>query len=61
MSMDSVWAALALVLVIEGLLPFLSPKGWKRAMSRLVRMQDAQIRLYAFLAIAAGLLMLWLR
>jgi uncharacterized protein YjeT (DUF2065 family) len=29
-SADTFWSALALVLVIEGILPFVSPGGWRR-------------------------------
>jgi len=56
---ENLWAALALVLVIEGLLPFLSPQGWRRAVGQIAQLQDGQIRFFALLAILAGMLMLW--
>jgi membrane protease subunit HflC len=39
-------AALALVLVIEGLLPFLSPGGWRRLFAQLLQLQDGQVRFF---------------
>ncbi|BEP92519.1 DUF2065 domain-containing protein [Acidovorax sp. A79] len=59
MTFDSLWTALALVLVIEGLLPFLSPQGWRRAVSQIALLQDGQIRFFALLAIVAGVAVLW--
>ena len=59
MTFDSLWTALALVLVIEGLLPFLSPQGWRRAISRIALLRDGQIRFFALLAIVAGVALLW--
>jgi uncharacterized protein YjeT (DUF2065 family) len=56
---ESLWAALALVLVIEGLLPFLSPQSWRRAVAQIALLQDGQIRFFGLLAIVAGVLMLW--
>ncbi|QLA80606.1 MULTISPECIES: DUF2065 domain-containing protein [unclassified Acidovorax] len=60
MDSESLWAALALVLVIEGLLPFLSPQSWRRAVAQISLLQDGQIRFFGLLAIVAGVLMLWL-
>lgn len=60
MTWESLWTALALVLVIEGLLPFFSPQSWRRMVQQIAHLQDGQIRFFAFLAIIAGLLMLWL-
>jgi uncharacterized protein len=58
--MDNLWAALALVLVIEGLLPFISPGGWRRMFEQVLKLHDGQIRFYGMLSIAAGLILLWL-
>ncbi|WP_298207800.1 DUF2065 domain-containing protein [Acidovorax sp.] len=61
MTWDSLWGALALVLLIEGLLPFLSPQGWRRTVLQIAQLQDGQIRFFALLAILAGTAMLlWL-
>ena len=53
------WAALALVLVAEGLLPFISPGGWRRMFTQLLQLNDGQIRFFGLVTIVAGLLLLW--
>ncbi len=50
--------ALALMLVIEGLFPLLSPSGWRDAFLRLTRLKDGQIRFMGLVSMAAGLLLL---
>jgi uncharacterized protein YjeT (DUF2065 family) len=50
--------ALALMLVFEGLLPFLSPKTWRQAFERATRMSDGQIRFVGLISLLAGLLLL---
>jgi len=57
---DSVWMAVALVLLIEGLVPFVSPAGWRRVFSQLLLLRDGQIRFFALLSIVVGLFMLLL-
>jgi uncharacterized protein YjeT (DUF2065 family) len=56
---DALWAALALVLVLEGLLPFISPGGWRRTFQRLLALQDGQLRFFGLCSIGLGLLLLW--
>jgi hypothetical protein len=56
---DTLWMALALVLVIEGLYPFVSPGNWRRTFSQLLQLSDGQIRMFAMVSISAGLLMIW--
>jgi len=41
---DIILAALALMLVIEGILPFSAPRVWRETFRRLVEMSDGQIR-----------------
>ena len=55
---DSLWTALALVLVIEGLLPFLSPASWRHVFTQMVQLRDGQIRFFALLCILSGIVML---
>jgi len=57
---NGIWAALALVLVIEGLLPLLSPAAWRRMFQQLLELQDGQLRFFGLCSIASGLLLLWL-
>ena len=60
---DSLLTACALVLVIEGLLPFLSPAGWRRIFEQATRLTDGQIRFLGLtsIIIGSGLLALWLK
>ena len=53
-----VLGALALMLVFEGLLPFLSPTKWRRVFERALRMSDGQIRFLGLSSILAGMLLL---
>jgi hypothetical protein len=57
---DVFWLALALVLVIEGLFPFLSPAQWKRMFLQIVQMRDGQIRFFGLCSVMGGLLLIWL-
>ena len=58
--MDTLWAALALVLVIEGLLPFVSPGGWRRMFQQMLQLSDGQIRFFGLCSVLLGLGLLWL-
>lgn len=51
-------AAFALYLVLEGIMPFLNPGGMKRAISVMLSIPDAQLRLGGLGAIVAGLVLL---
>jgi uncharacterized protein YjeT (DUF2065 family) len=53
------WLAMALVLVIEGLFPFLSPGGWRRMFTQILGLSDGQIRFFGLCSIVAGLVWLW--
>jgi uncharacterized protein YjeT (DUF2065 family) len=52
--------ALALMLVIEGLLPFLMPTLWRETFRKLTEMSDGQIRFIGLTSMLAGLLLLYL-
>jgi uncharacterized protein YjeT (DUF2065 family) len=54
------WSALALVLVLEGLFPFLSPRGWRQTFLKLLQLRDGQLRFFGLTSILLGLLALWL-
>ncbi len=54
------WAALALMLVLEGLLPFLSPRTYRQAVAQLASLPDRSLRLLALGLILSGLLLLGL-
>ena len=50
--------ALALMLIIEGLLPFLAPNLWRETFRRIIRMTDGQIRFFGLSSMLAGVLLL---
>ena len=52
--------ALALMLVIEGLLPFLAPKVWRETFLRLMQLSDGQIRFFGLTSMIAGLVLLYI-
>ncbi len=52
--------ALALMLVVEGLLPFLAPKLWRETFLRLMQLSDGQIRFFGLTSMIVGLLLLLL-
>jgi uncharacterized protein YjeT (DUF2065 family) len=54
------WAALGLMLVLEGLFPFLSPGGWRQTFMKLLQLRDGQLRFFGLTSIVLGLLWLWL-
>jgi uncharacterized protein len=56
--MQTFLTAVALVLIIEGLLPFFSPQGWRKVFEQVLKMTDGQIRFYGLASLAIGLLML---
>ncbi len=51
---------LALMLVIEGIVPFLFPNLWRDTFSKLVLLSDGQLRFVGISAMLAGLLLLYL-
>ena len=52
---ETLWTALALVLVVEGVLPFASPRAWRDTFRRLIELSDGQIRFVGLVSIAVGL------
>lgn len=59
--MLSYWLiGLALMLVIEGIMPFLFPVLWRDTFRRLVLLSDGQIRFIGISSMLAGLLLLYL-
>jgi uncharacterized protein YjeT (DUF2065 family) len=58
--LDWVWGALALMLVFEGLLPFLSPTAWRNVFERALKLSDGQIRFIGLSSMLVGLLLLLL-
>ena len=60
MAWTEILTALALVLVIEGLLPFASPGRYRQMVAEVVRLRDNQIRIVGLVIIFVGLALLYL-
>lgn len=50
--------AFALMLVIEGLLPFLAPRVWRETFRRVMEMSDGQIRFIGLSSMLFGVVLL---
>jgi uncharacterized protein YjeT (DUF2065 family) len=57
---ESLLAAFALVLVIEGLLPLAAPRLWRESFRKLVDLTDGQLRFIGLVSIVIGLAGFWL-
>jgi uncharacterized protein YjeT (DUF2065 family) len=57
---DIFWLALGLVLVFEGMFPFVAPSVWRRTFSQLLQLSDGQLRFFALASILSGLLTIWI-
>ena len=57
---DLALGACALMLVVEGLLPFFSPTAWRKIFEGAMRLSDGQIRFLGLLSMLAGLTVLLL-
>ena len=52
--------AFALMLIIEGVLPFLLPALWRDTFRKLTEMSDGQVRFIGLTSMVAGLLLLYI-
>ncbi len=50
--------ALALMLIIEGLLPFLAPGLWRKTFRRITELSDGQVRFVGLTSMLCGVLLL---
>ena len=50
--------AFALMLILEGLLPFIVPQVWRETFRRIIAMTDGQIRFFGLSSMIVGLLLL---
>ena len=53
-------SAIALMLVLEGLLPFISPKNFREKMLVMLQMNDSQIRFASLTAMVIGVFLLYI-
>ena len=59
MSQQLLLTAVALMLVFEGILPFLAPGVWRETFRRLTEMSDGQIRFIGLTSMLIGLIILY--
>jgi uncharacterized protein YjeT (DUF2065 family) len=58
--MTAYWlAALGLMLVVEGIMPFLFPDVWRRTLAKLAQLQDGQMRFFGLTLMLSGLLLIY--
>jgi uncharacterized protein YjeT (DUF2065 family) len=59
MHWGDLWAAFALYLVLEGLMPFLNPGAMKRTLLQLAGLEERTLRIAGFASMVAGALLLY--
>ena len=55
---ETLLVAVALMLVLEGLLPFANPAAWRRVFEQATRLNDGQIRFIGLTSMGLGMLAL---
>jgi len=58
--LETLLLALGLMLILEGLMPMLSPLRWRRLFEQLLQLEDGQIRFFGLFMVVSGLLLFWL-
>ena len=51
--------ALGLMLILEGLMPMVSPIRWRSLFERLLKLEEGQIRFFGMAMVIIGLLLFW--
>jgi uncharacterized protein YjeT (DUF2065 family) len=57
---EELWIALALILVIEGIMPFLNPTGWRKTLRQVSEMEDKTLRIIGLSSMIFGVILLYL-
>ena len=57
---QQIFIALALVLIIEGIMPFLSPGGMRKLMESMLTLDDRSLRMSGFFSMIFGLVLLYI-
>lgn len=60
LSLMLLFTVIGLVLVLEGIMPFLSPRVWKRFMRGMLDLDDKTLRVVGLISMLAGLAVLYL-
>ena len=55
---ESLLLAFALMVILEGLMPFLMPAAWRETFKRLTQFSDGQIRFVGLTSMIVGLILL---
>lgn len=56
---EQILIALALLLIIEGIMPFINPNGWKNLLRAILDMDNAALRTGGFISMMIGLVLLY--
>ncbi len=59
MAWADLFTGLAFYLILEGLLPFLSPLAWRRGLAQIASLDDHQLRSFGLAVATAGLVLLY--
>ena len=54
------WIALALLLIVDGIFPFLSPDGVRKALAAIHQLSDSQLRFAGMTSMLAGVVLLYI-
>jgi uncharacterized protein len=57
---STILLALGLMLIFEGLLPFIAPQAWRETFKRMIELNDGQLRFVGLISIIGGLLLMLL-
>jgi uncharacterized protein len=57
--MSTLLMAFALVLIIEGILPFLAPSVWREVFRKITEFSDGQVRFFGLSSMLVGVLLLY--
>lgn len=60
MNWQDLWAALALLLILEGLVPFFTPHGYKNMVQQMASMSEQSLRIVGFGLMIIGVVALYL-
>jgi len=56
---NTFWLAMALVLLVEGFMPFVSPATWRKTFEQILRLGNGQLRFFGLCSLLLGLLLIW--
>jgi uncharacterized protein len=59
LSSTTFWLAMALVLLVEGFMPFVSPTTWRQTFTQILKLTDGQLRFMGLASLLLGLALIW--